>query len=94
MYLSLPLEIIVFIFGSLAVMNLGGWWGGFPPIYVGSHSFLSVAFPQISAMPEGAGLIGSHPAWCLSCTHTSNSCVGTEMFVCGSFSLAEGDLLV
>lgn len=73
------------------------WWlgaGGVPPIYVGSHSFLSAAFPRISAMPEGAGLIGSRPAWCFSCTHTSNSCVATEVFVCGSFSLAEGDLLV
>lgn len=94
-YLSLPLKFIVFISGSL-VINLGRWGSGDCPysLYVGSHRFLYVAFPWISTMLEGAGSVGSCPAWCFSCTRFSNSCVATEVFICGLFSLEEGDLLV
>lgn len=47
-YLSLPLKFIVFISGSL-VINLGQCGLGDCPysLYVGSHRFLSVAFPRM-----------------------------------------------
>lgn len=52
-YLSLPLKIIVFIFGSLVEENLGG--GRDLPIVRGQLELLSVVFPWISPTPEGVG---------------------------------------